>query len=43
VGAEVWQKALDLDLLIQLVRSGQRKKAKAILLSKLKGHKPESV
>jgi siroheme synthase-like protein len=43
VGAEVWQEALDLDLLIQLVRSGQRKKAKAILLSKLKGHKPESV
>jgi siroheme synthase-like protein len=42
VDAEAWQEALDLDLLIQLVRSGQRKKAKAILLSKLKGHKPES-
>ena len=35
VDAEAWQEALDLDLLIQLVRSGQRKKAKAILLSKL--------
>ncbi|MGA2463587.1 MAG: bifunctional precorrin-2 dehydrogenase/sirohydrochlorin ferrochelatase [Thermodesulfobacteriota bacterium] len=42
VDAEAWQEALDLDLLIQLVRSGQRKKAKVILLSKLKGHKPES-
>jgi len=42
VDAEVWQEALDIDLLTQLVRSGQRKKAKAILLSKLKGHKPES-
>jgi siroheme synthase-like protein len=42
VDAEAWQEALDLDLLIQLVRSGQRKKAKAVLLSKLKGHKPES-
>jgi len=36
VGTETWQEALDLDLLIQLVRSGQRKKAKAILLTKLK-------
>jgi len=35
VDAEAWQEALDLDLLIQLVRSGQRKKAKAILLRKL--------
>ena len=35
VGTETWQEALDLDLLIQLVRSGQRKKAKAILLTKL--------
>jgi siroheme synthase-like protein len=42
VDAEAWQEALDIDLLIQLVRSGQRKKAKAVLLSKLKGHKPES-
>jgi siroheme synthase-like protein len=36
---ESWQEALDLDLLIQLVRSGQRKKAKAILLTKLKAPK----
>ena len=36
VGTETWQEALNLDLLIQLVRSGQRKKAKAILLTKLK-------
>jgi len=35
VDVEAWQEALDLDLLIQLVRSGQRKKAKAILLRKL--------
>jgi len=42
VDAEAWQEALDLDLLIQLVRSDQRKKAKVILLRKLKGHKPES-
>jgi siroheme synthase-like protein len=32
---ETWQEALDLDFLIQLVRSGQRKKAKSILLTKL--------
>jgi len=35
VDADAWQEALDLDLLIQLVRSGQRNKAKAILLWKL--------
>jgi siroheme synthase-like protein len=35
VGSEAWQEALDLDSLIQLMRSGQRKKAKGILLSKL--------
>ena len=39
VGAEAWQEALDLDLLIQLVRSGQQKKAKAILLNKLQANK----
>jgi siroheme synthase-like protein len=39
VGTETWQEALDLDLLIQLVRSGQRKKAKAILLTKLQDNK----
>jgi siroheme synthase-like protein len=42
VGAEVWQEALDIDLLTQLVRSGQRKKAKIILLSKLEARKAES-
>ena len=35
VDAEAWQEALDIDLLIQLVRSGQRKKAKAIMVRKL--------
>jgi siroheme synthase-like protein len=39
VGTEAWQEALDLDLLIRLVRSGQRKKAKAILLNKLQAPK----
>jgi len=36
VGAEAWQDALDLDLLIQLVQAGQREKAKASLLNRLK-------
>jgi precorrin-2 dehydrogenase/sirohydrochlorin ferrochelatase len=35
VGTEAWQEALDLDLLIQVLRSDQRKRAKAILLTKL--------
>jgi siroheme synthase-like protein len=39
VGTEAWQEALDLDLLIQLVRSGHRKEAKAILLTKLQDNK----
>ena len=39
VGTESWQEALDIDLLIQLVRSGQRKKAKAILMTKLQSTK----
>jgi precorrin-2 dehydrogenase/sirohydrochlorin ferrochelatase len=39
VDPETWQEALDLDLLIQLVRSGQKKKAQTILLSKLQTHK----
>ncbi len=39
VDPEVWQEALDLDLLIQLVRSGQKKKAQTILLSKLQARK----
>jgi len=35
VDAEAWQEAIDLDLLIQLLRSGQRKEAKAIMVRKL--------
>jgi precorrin-2 dehydrogenase / sirohydrochlorin ferrochelatase len=35
VSAEAWQEALDLDLLTKLVRTGQRKKAKAVLLKAL--------
>lgn len=35
VSAETWQQALDLELLIQLVRSGQQKKAKTVLLKRL--------
>lgn len=35
VSPETWQQALDLDLLIQLVRSGQQKKAKTVLLKRL--------
>ncbi|MFC2066068.1 bifunctional precorrin-2 dehydrogenase/sirohydrochlorin ferrochelatase [Chloroflexota bacterium] len=31
-----WQEALDLDLLLELLKQGEREKAKAILLSKLK-------
>ena len=34
--AESWQDALDLDLLTHLVRTGQKNKAKAILMKKLK-------
>ena len=34
--AEDWQAALDLDLLTHLVRTGQREKAKAVLMKKLK-------
>jgi siroheme synthase-like protein len=36
VGVEAWQDALDLDLLIRLVKAGQGEKAKAFLLSKLR-------
>jgi siroheme synthase-like protein len=39
VPTETWQETLDLDSLIQLLRSGQRKKAKAILLTKLQAPK----
>ena len=31
-----WQEALDLDLLLELLKKGEREKAKAILLSRLK-------
>ena len=36
VGGDGWQEALDLDLLLDLLRKGQKEKAKATLLSKLK-------
>ena len=36
VSGDDWQKALDLDMLLDLIRSGQREKAKAILLDRLK-------
>jgi len=32
-----WQEALDLDLLLELLKKGEREKAKAVLLSRLKG------
>jgi len=37
VSGDAWQEALDLDLLIDLVKRGNNEKAKAILLSNLKG------
>jgi precorrin-2 dehydrogenase/sirohydrochlorin ferrochelatase len=36
VGGEAWQKALDLDRLVDLIREGGTEKAKSILLRKLK-------
>ncbi len=36
VGGDDWQKALDLDQLIELLRKGEREKARALILSKLK-------
>jgi len=36
VNAERWQNALDLDFLAQLLRTGQKDKAKAVLVKKLK-------
>ena len=36
VNAERWQDALDLDFLTQLLRTGQKDKAKAVLMKKLK-------
>jgi siroheme synthase-like protein len=41
VGADAWQEALDLDLLIGLVRAGQPEEAKALLLGKLEAHQGE--
>lgn len=35
ISSDVWQKALDLDLLTEMVRAGQIEEAKAILLSRL--------
>jgi precorrin-2 dehydrogenase/sirohydrochlorin ferrochelatase len=40
VSTETWQEALDLDSLIRLLQSGHRKKAKAILLTKLQAPAP---
>jgi len=37
MNAEKWQDALDLNLLTHLVRTGQKQKAKAVLIEKLKG------
>jgi precorrin-2 dehydrogenase / sirohydrochlorin ferrochelatase len=39
MNAERWQDALDLDLLTHLVRTGQKQKAKAALMKKLKSAK----
>ena len=36
MNAETWQDALDLNLLTHLVRTGQKQKAKAVLMKKLK-------
>ena len=35
IGGDDWQEALDLDLLVELLRTGQREKAKATLLGNL--------
>jgi len=35
ISGDAWQKALDLDLLVELLRNGQREKAKATLLDSL--------
>jgi len=39
ISAEVWQEALDLDLLINLIQSGKQKEIKSFLLNKLEGHR----
>ena len=41
VSADAWQEALDLDLLIRLVRAGRPEEAKAVLLAKLEAHQRE--
>jgi len=39
LGAEAWQKVLDLESLIQLLQAGQREKAKTYLMGKLNVHR----
>jgi hypothetical protein len=36
VDSERWQKALDLGLMLELLRKGDREKARTVLLNKLK-------
>jgi siroheme synthase-like protein len=40
LGAEAWQKVLDLDSLIRLLQTGQREKVKTYLIGKLNTHQP---
>jgi siroheme synthase-like protein len=42
VNTEDWQNALDLDLLTHLIQAGEREKAKAVLLEKLKPSREDS-
>ena len=39
LNADLWQEALDLDVLVRLLRAGQRKEAKAFLFAKLEANK----
>jgi len=39
VNGDAWQEALDLDLLVEMLRKGNHEQAKAILLNNLKRHK----
>ena len=41
VDAEAWQEALDLDLLVKLLREGGWEKAKSFLIDRLEGHREE--
>jgi len=43
VSGDDWQKALDIDLLVKLLRDGQREKAKATLLSNLETSATENI